>query len=75
MRYEDEAEKRRRKNRDLVERMKRGDSLSSIPQEATWFPPRPRVEKDLSKLYPELAAKKPEGRFTIVKEEDDGEKN
>jgi hypothetical protein len=51
---EDLESKRKRENKDLIERMKRGENLSRIPPEATWYPPRPLIKKDLTRLYPEI---------------------
>ena len=42
----DEAEKRKAKNADLIARMKAGESTSLYIPQATWFPPRPIIEKD-----------------------------
>lgn len=48
-----DSEKKRIKqsNDSILSRLKRGESLATVPPEATWFPPRPLIEKDLSKLY------------------------
>jgi hypothetical protein len=49
-----EEERRKRKNADVISRMRSGDPLVLIPSSATWFPPRPLVEKDkesIKKLY------------------------
>lgn len=48
-----EADKKRIKkaNEHILGKMKRGESLATVSTEATWYPPRPRIEKDLSKLY------------------------
>ena len=45
---------RNERNKDLVERMKNGESLTSFNLEQNWFPPRPLIEKNKSaikKLY------------------------
>lgn len=39
-------ERRRKENADLIERMKRGEQLSLIDQQASWWPPRPIIKKD-----------------------------
>ncbi len=54
---ENEKERRKRENDRVLKLMKTGASLSTIPPSATWFPPRPTIEKDLSKLYPTLSSK------------------
>jgi len=41
----DELERRRRRNDDILRRLKQGDKLMSSP-ESTWFPPRPSIKKD-----------------------------
>ncbi|MBC61830.1 MAG: hypothetical protein CMP11_05175 [Zetaproteobacteria bacterium] len=33
-------------NEDLINRMKKGESLSSFNSLSSWFPPRPLVKKD-----------------------------
>lgn len=45
---------RTKHNLDLIRRMREGDSLKSFDSRASWFPPRPVIEKDsqaLSQLY------------------------
>lgn len=47
-------EKRKEANRNLLKRMKDGGSLQLIPTEMTWYPPRPKIEKDkkaMAKCY------------------------
>jgi len=46
-----DKDKRKKENDNLIERMKKGEDLSRISPEATWYPPRPQIKKDLSKLY------------------------
>jgi len=48
----DNEKKRIKKANDFIlGKLKRGESLSTVPPEATWFPPRPIQKKDLTKLY------------------------
>jgi hypothetical protein len=42
----DLKKKRDERNRDIVERMKRGESLTSFNTKNSWFPPRPVIEKN-----------------------------
>lgn len=45
---------RKQRNSHIVERLRNGDSLSSFNSQASWFPPRPLVDKDrdaLQRLY------------------------
>lgn len=42
--------KRSERNKDLVERMKRGESLSTVDAAATFWPPRPIIKKDPTAL-------------------------
>ena len=45
---------RRERNSDLIRRMRNGESLTSYDSAASWFPPRPVIEKDknaMSQLY------------------------
>jgi hypothetical protein len=44
---------RKQKNKDLVERYKKGESIQLIPSSATWFPQRPIIKKD-EKIVKEL---------------------
>jgi hypothetical protein len=39
-------------NDSIIDRMKKGESLASVPPQATWWPPRPVIKKNLSLLYP-----------------------
>ena len=48
----DEKKRIKQANDYVLGKLQRGESLATVPQEATWYPPRPTVEKDLSKLYP-----------------------
>lgn len=48
------VERRREHNRDLIRRMRNGDSLKTVDSRASWFPPRPIIKKDpdaIRKLY------------------------
>jgi len=50
----DNKERIKKANKDIIERMRRGDSLVAMPAEATWFPPRPLIQKnknDVERLY------------------------
>ncbi len=54
MNSKDEAEKRKKANKSILERFMRGETLATIPQEATWYPPRPVITKDkesIKKIY------------------------
>ena len=47
-------ERIKKANDSVIAKMKRGESLTIIPADATWFPPRPIIEKskkDLERLY------------------------
>jgi hypothetical protein len=47
-------EKRKERNKEVVDRFRKEYSHSLLPPEATWFPPRPIIAKDkdaISKLY------------------------
>jgi hypothetical protein len=51
---EDKKDIRRTHNDQLIKRMRDGESLWSYDSKASWFPPRPKIEKDpvaISKLY------------------------
>lgn len=54
MNYEDDAEKRKKENKYLIEKMMRGESFNTVSTASTWFPPRPIIEKDkeaMGRLY------------------------
>jgi len=41
-----DKEERQKRNKDIVERMRNGDQLSSFKAESSWFPPRSIIKKD-----------------------------
>ena len=41
---------RARENADIVVRMKRGETLSLVAPQDTWWPPRPMVKKDAAEI-------------------------
>lgn len=42
----DDAKARAHRNRDLVQRVRNGESINLVDASATWFPPRPIIKKD-----------------------------
>jgi len=67
----DDQKKRLKKQNDyILGKMQRGESLATVPTEATWYPPRPRIEKDLSKLYP---AQQPKSLSLVTGDNDETE--
>lgn len=45
---------RQSRNLDVVRRMRAGENLASFNSQASWYPPRPNIEKDqqaLDRLY------------------------
>lgn len=47
---------RQEKNKDLIDRMRKGESLSQFVKEESWYPKRPKIKKDqkeMNKLYGE----------------------
>jgi hypothetical protein len=63
---------RTRHNIDLIRRMRDGEPLKSFDSRASWFPPRPVIEKDsraVSSLYGAQARKT---RVAKVQDEHDG---
>jgi len=47
-------EKRKKANKDLIRRMKAGETSQLIPSHMTWFPPRPIIgknKKDMARAY------------------------
>ncbi|MCX6128971.1 MAG: hypothetical protein NTX25_07890 [Proteobacteria bacterium] len=50
---------RRERNSELLRRMRNGDQLASFNSQASWFPPRPIIQKDslaIQELYGEDVA-------------------
>jgi hypothetical protein len=66
-----DEKKRIAENKRIIEKMKRGESIATIPTEATWYPPRPLIVKDLTKLYPQLIKENSKSFLTLVEEEHD----
>lgn len=44
-------ERRRDHNRELIRRMRNGDSLKTVDSRASWFPPRPLIQKDADAIH------------------------
>ena len=44
-------ERRREHHRDLLRRMRNGDSLKTVESRASWFPPRPMIQKDPDAIH------------------------
>lgn len=64
---------RREQNSDLIRRMRNGESLTSYDSSASWFPPRPVVEKDkeaIARLYGKAVRKKSRQLAAAVDEEE-----
>lgn len=73
MNSKDEAEKRRKANKSILERFMRGETLATVPPDATWYPPRPIIAKDkeaIKKIYGmDLKEKEKKVKLSIVSEE------
>ena len=41
---------RRQHNSELIRRMRNGESLTSFDSKASWYPPRPIIQKDKSEM-------------------------
>lgn len=53
---------RRQHNADLIRRMRNGEPLNAVDSKASWFPPRPVIEKDpreMARLYNQPAPEAP----------------
>lgn len=71
MSYDKLEQQRQRLNRDLVKRMRNGESLTRMSADATHFPPRPTIKKDpkaLTFLYEENSKLKVVKSITLPKE-------
>ena len=56
---DEQANKRRLHNKEILHKMSRGESLNRFDSQKSWFPPRPIIKKDqvgMKKLY---ASQKP----------------
>lgn len=54
MKEKTSEKKRKNRNRQIIEKMKRGEDLVAFDAFSSWFPPRPILKKDkkaLEKLY------------------------
>lgn len=60
-----EEQERNKRNKDLVQRFKRGESLASVPPEATWFPPRPNLTPHIKRRQEEDNNNKKDNVLTI----------
>ena len=52
------ALRRRAHNDEILKKMRSGESLATIDMEASWFPPRPVIEKDSTAIRMLCASKK-----------------
>lgn len=55
---------RKERNQELVRKMRAGESLSNFDSQSSWFPERPKIEKNLEaiqKLYGKTTESKLEG--------------
>lgn len=68
-----DEKRRKEENKRIIAKLKRGEDISMVSAESTWYPPRPIIQKDLSKLYTNRQVKQKNNRnmFSIVKEDGD----
>ena len=73
----DREQLRKQRNEQLLRRMKAGESLWSYDSKASWFPPRPMIEKDKEAIkrlydgsstsqYTDPAVRHIESRLTVI---------
>lgn len=70
-----DKDKRKERNKNLIERMRHGDPLNLIEPQATWYPPRPIIAKnkqDIARLYGDIKEK---SSIRICGDSDDTAKN
>ena len=63
--------RRKKRNDELIKRMKHGDVLHTYDAQASWYPPRPVIKKDkkeLTRLYGE--EKKTDANLSPVNRKD-----
>lgn len=64
MSQKNDSDIRKARNEQLIRRMKSGESLWSYDSKASWFPPRPIIQKDpeaIKRLYDGKGAVQTEG--------------
>lgn len=52
--FKNKRDLRRQHNAELIRRMRNGESLTSFDSKASWYPPRPIIQKDkaeMARLY------------------------
>lgn len=54
-----DAERRRAENAEIIRKMRAGESLAMVDTRATWWPPRPKIEKDKALIARVLGEQKP----------------
>ncbi|MDB2447176.1 hypothetical protein N9W79_01035 [bacterium] len=52
-------------NKEIIQKMKDGDSLTSFDSMASWFPPRPTIEKNKEVMNELYAKDKPRSSSTL----------
>ena len=60
------SELRRQHNYDLIRKMRAGDSLTSFDSRASWFPPRPVIEKDVREMARVYQSGEPNERTATI---------
>jgi hypothetical protein len=62
---------RKKHNMDLIRRMRDGDPLKSFDSRASWFPPRPVIEKDekaVAKLYGKAKGRRHDDEIVVAEQ-------
>jgi hypothetical protein len=68
-----DEKRRKEENKRILDKLKHGENINTVSTEATWYPPRPIIQKDLSKLYPDHQVKQQKKViFSIVKDDGNG---
>lgn len=65
----DEKTRRKLENDRILAKLMRGENLATVPPEATWFPPRPRIEKNLDALERLYGVTQKKSKLTVVGKE------
>ncbi len=63
-------EARKKKNADILRRMRAGESLTSFDSHLSWYPVRPKIEKDqkeIDRLFNDGAADDAESKSKTLK--------
>jgi hypothetical protein len=59
---------RKERNQEILRKMRAGESLTSFDSQASWFPERPKIEKNLEAIQKLYGSSKEKAGFSSAKE-------